>query len=614
MDSLDSSVRDGGDVNVQKSLNCNNADTNGRPVMLETTSDSTTAINVEANVVEGNQCENIAVPIVDAVTSRLQQHIQRLWVTSDSSFGRNQDQCTDDDEEMENKNSTMLHELTERPISIVPSTDRPEVAGGFDVCKEYGYKYEYTTDYHDEEDHDGEDEDDMTNTAPELGGKDTAKPQQPAMTPSVPFINLLGKIYHPIHDYNARRDDESSLFWFTYRCDFPEIRPYRITTDAGWGCMLRSAQMLLAHTFRVHYKSRQWMPPSSITRRRQDTFLRSILNWFADFPSKTDCPYSLHNMVAAGLTKYETLPGEWYGPGTASYVLRDLVSLHEKQGQPSLFRVHVASEATVYRDSVHKLMTQESKIRALQRRSDERGDDNTDDNVVPKESLAPTHPLDPTVLDSQKMDESEFIRTLEWDTGLLLLIPLRLGLNTFNGEYVKAIAHSFSLPQSVGILGGRPRGARWFYGAYVDGSKMLGLDPHTVQTAPSLRRQTQNGGANNSPGKPSLHVELSEEYLRSVHTTFQEAVPISRMDPSIALGFYCRSKKEFEELENSFKEFQKINGDCPDLFAFADKAPDYSLSTTMNDMLFDGEDAGELGPTHPEIAGDSSDEDDFVML
>ena len=621
MDSLDREKQQGGDLVALNTIESTDGSyQNGSSVLLVTPPACANETNIVAPQDADESAEppeSASVPIVEAVTTRLQQHIQRLWVTADSSFGGNQgeiDGQNDDNDNTDNVDSTMLRELTERPISIVPSKNKP-VVGGFDVCKEYGYKYEYTPDHHEDAQQDEDGEDEGVNNA--LGGGDSSlnsHQQHIAKSiPNLPNIYLLGKIYHPIHDYDTRRDDESSLFWFTYRCDFPEIRPYRITTDAGWGCMLRSAQMLLAHTFRLHYKSRQWKPSSSITRRRQDTFLRSILSWFADFPSKTDYPYSLHNMVAAGLTKYETLPGEWYGPGTASYVLRDLVALHEKQGQPSMIRVHVASEATVYCDSVHKLMTQESKMRALQR-SKEKSEDGRNDDTPAEEPVTLTHPLDPAMNTPPEMNESEFVKTLEWDTGLLLLIPLRLGLNNFNGDYAPIITFSFSLPQSVGILGGRPRGARWFYGAYADGSKMIGLDPHTIQNAPSRRRQSQKC-TNGTSGEATFQVELSEEYLRSVHTTFQEAVPISRTDPSISLGFYCRSKKDFEDLERSFETFRKQQGaKCPDLFTFADKAPDYSLSTAMNDMLLDGEEDGELGPAQVDPVDESSDEDDYVML
>jgi cysteine protease ATG4 len=210
--------------------------------------------------------------------------------------------------------------------------------------------------------------------------------------------------------------------------------------------------------------------------------------------------------------------------------------------------------------------------------------------------------LDPTV--PPLPQESELVKTLEWDTGLLLLVPLRLGLDKFHDDYVQSVAHTFRLPQSVGILGGRPRGARWFYGAYSDGSKVLGLDPHTVQSAPR-RRRIQAGLSSKTI------VDLSEDYLRSVHTTYPEVFPIHKMDPSIALGFYCRDKKDFAELETALQHWKEVQGNAaPELFTFCDKAPDYMSSAMKNMMLMDGG----LGDDDGDDADQESDDDEYVML
>lgn len=274
----------------------------------------------------------------------------------------------------------------------------------------------------------------------------------------IPFVYSLGRRYHPVHDYTERKEYEGSLFWWTYRYDFPEMNC--ISTDAGWGCMLRSAQMMLSQALRIHFKSRHWKPDPSTSKARKDDFVASLMTWFADFPSRTESVYSLHNMCAAGVAKYEMLPGDWYGPGTACYVMRDLVTMHQ-QKQSNVFRVHVSSEGTVYNDLVYELMTKDA---AQKRKSSQ--EENEKEAVV-----EPLHPLDPAISEPKsELDLSE----LEWDTSLLLLIPHRLGRDYFNEKYVKSVAHIFSLPQSVGILGGRPRGARWFYGAYADGSKVLG--------------------------------------------------------------------------------------------------------------------------------------------
>jgi cysteine protease ATG4 len=230
-------------------------------------------------------------------------------------------------------------------------------------------------------------------------------------------------------------------------------------------------------------------------------------------------------------------------------------------------------------------MTKESKQRAEQRKRAE-------EETVKVTSL---HPLDPAVPEPSREESTP----LEWDASLLLLIPLRLGLERFNPEYVNIVARTFSLPQSVGILGGRPRGARWFYGAYSDGSKVLGLDPHTVQLAPQI-----------SPNGTGDFVHLSDDYVSSVHAQYPEAFDLFRVDPSIALGFYCRDRKDFESLEQSLKILNK-NSSSPELVAFMDKAPDYLSSDAVNDM-FELDDGFANSASQPDDA--DCDEEDYVLL
>jgi cysteine protease ATG4 len=305
--------------------------------------------------------------------------------------------------------------------------------------------------------------------------------------------------------------------------------------------------------------------------------------------------------VAAGHAKYDKLPGEWYGPGTACYVLRDLVAVHEKNqqndSQKRMFRVHVAAGGTVYRDAIEETMVKDNKAVA-----------ESEKQKISQLLPPPAHPLDVAWEDEILDPLSEtLIRSndLSWDTALLLLIPLRLGLKNFNHEYVEAVAYTFSLPQSVGVLGGRPRGARWFYGALSDGSKIFGLDPHTVQAAPKRRPALVNG-------VPASVVDLSEEYLRSVHTTYPEVFSLPKMDPSIALGFYCRDRTDLEHVLSSLSAWKVAHPKSPDLFTVADRMPIYSIGASSLEATVDN--VFSTSMESDEEDENATDEDEFIML
>lgn len=490
--------------------------------------------------------------------------------------------------------------------NVFPLPETEINSGGFDCCREYNYFVEDDCDVTDERKKQAAhlllDSHSSSLQAESLFASTQSRSslldQHPMEENTRTYI--LGKVYHPVKEFDRRRADESSLFWYTYRYDFPEIKPYGICTDAGWGCMLRSAQMLLCQALRVHYKSREWGPPQSLDGRRYDPFIRSVMTWFADFPSTTDCVYSLHNMVASGLANYDKLPGEWYGPGTACYVLRDLVEMHDAQQRKKLlcgqleqrhFRVHVASNGEIYRDEIHALMTRDSRHRS------------NDEQKSCNNERVPAHPLD-VAWEEELVEPNTDV--VSWDTALLLLIPLRLGLDSFNEEYAESLSHTFSFPQSVGILGGRPRGARWFYGAMSDGSKIFGLDPHTIQAAPQRRSARVNG-------KVKLIVDLSDEYLRSVHTNSHESIALMRMDPSMALGFYFRNANDLSNFVHRLLLWKQSHPTLPALFHVADAMPDYStnVSSSFNDMMFS---SAVSSLVDKDEQHQLSDEDDYIIL
>jgi hypothetical protein len=284
---------------------------------------------------------------------------------------------------------------------------------------------------------------------------------------------------------------------------------------------------------------------NSIVERKNNHCMQNLLTWFADFPkgylqpfntttttttttassspytasssSSNDiiidggeaCWYSLHNMVAAGMARYETFPGEWFGPNTACYIVRDLVKCHyldwchendvdddtfddgsngnrtsgesgngnsngikhksdidtQSLSQPP-FQVYVASEACIYLDEIEELMTRQSNNNNNSSDNNNKSacneSDNTDlssnddtntfqndnDNNTPlsNDSSSTTflHPLSDTFLPTNTSSKATTAsqpklpppKPKPWNTSLLILIPLRLGLTTFQSNAI----------------------------------------------------------------------------------------------------------------------------------------------------------------------------------
>ena len=125
-----------------------------------------------------------------------------------------------------------------------------------------------------------------------------------------------------------------------------------------------------------------------------------------------------------------------------------------------------------------------------------------------------------------------------WDDALLAIIPLRLGLKALEATYVPQLLAALRLPQSAGVLGGRPRAALFFPGFARDDAgayRATGFDPHTVQPALVFPDDAF----------------VTEAHLASATCADPKKMALERLDPSLAVAFYCRDRADFLDLAES---------------------------------------------------------------
>lgn len=284
---------------------------------------------------------------------------------------------------------------------------------------------------------------------------------------------LLGKEYtiQKDDDFEELTKDIKTRLWFTYRRQFSPIGDSNLTSDSGWGCMHRCGQMLMGQALQLQHLGRDWIWEPECT----DKVYRKLLSQFND---KEECPYSIHKIASKGCTLEKQI-GQWFGPNTVVQVLKRLA---EEDNENDLV-VHVAMDSTVIKSEIKKLFF--------------------------KDTSSKTSPLD----NSSYTENSHPV---------LLAIPLRLGLYEIMPVYFDKLKVSFTIKQSLGIIGGKTNHASYYIG-YV-GNELIYLDPHTTQMH------------KDDPIDDSTY-----------HCSHPSRMPFSLLDPSIALCFYLKNVDDFEE-------------------------------------------------------------------
>nr|XP_046248280.1 cysteine protease ATG4C [Scatophagus argus] len=416
-------------------------------------------------------------------------------------------------------------------------------------------------------------------------------------------VLLLGKCYHfkaeddegpteasyePSEDnfvmgnVEAFRKDFASRVWLTYREEFPPLPGSTLTSDCGWGCMLRAGQMMLAQALILHFLGREWTWSGALALQPLDTetwtttaakrlvasleaslqgspgpfdnrsepvyqahaagsaeeadahlkemYHRTLVSWFGDSPS---AQLGLHRLVCLGLTMGKQA-GDWYGPAVVAHILKKAV---EKAMDPGLAGItaYVSQDCTVYSADVID-----------NHRAPRPG------QVSPERSDAPPSPQNDQPVSASTPSDSRAV---------IILIPVRLGGEKTNPEYFNFAKSILSLEYCIGIIGGKPKQACYFVGFQDD--SLIYMDPHYCQSF--------------------VDVSTSDFPLQSYHCPSPKKMPFSKMDPSCTIGFYSRSAEDYERIRQELsKVLQPSAKEKYPAFTFVQgHSRDYDLSASL---------------------------------
>lgn len=219
----------------------------------------------------------------------------------------------------------------------------------------------------------------------------------------------------------------------------------------------------------------------------------TLLGYFRD---NSQAPFSLHNFIqVAGESPLQVKPGEWFGPNAASLSIKRLTNSLRLWGPLPKVDVMISEASDMYDDRVKAAFS--------------------------------------------KVDVA----------GLLVLFPVRLGIDKINSVYHSSLLHLLSIPQSAGIAGGKPSSSFYFVGC--QGTELIYLDPHYPQ---------------------SSNTDDINQLNKSYHPRNYQRLDITGLDPSMMIGINLCNWDDYTAFKQSCAE------NSNKIIYFQENAPPQSVS------------------------------------
>ena len=342
-------------------------------------------------------------------------------------------------------------------------------------------------------------------------------------------LQIFHKKFQKNETFQNYRNKLNSFIYLSYRKNFNKIKSYRtknfLTSDCGWGCMIRSSQMILA---RAIYKILK-------TQGIKDKIERKIktIQYFLDNPiPKDNIPQQLisykNNLLKKNTNKNEAIIKGIYSPFSIR-MISNLGEIFKKSAGewfsdvnlPLIYNI-INSELKVIPDLkiypfLSNIILKDIINDSFELINDDNNNNNNEENFL--------------LYDNKKYVFKKMG---------LIFVSVRIGLYTISPEYFPSLNELFSCKEYLGFIGGKNFQASYFIG-YTD-NYVLYIDPHYAQSS------VEN--INNINDIASYNVkDLYELQYKNLQT-------------AMTLGFLFRNLKEFNDLKNFLENYSKKEYSC----------------------------------------------------
>jgi cysteine protease ATG4 len=358
---------------------------------------------------------------------------------------------------------------------------------------------------------------------------------------------MLGRFYNGIVATEFQ-DYLKTVIWFSYRKNFPKLlKTTAYDSDRGWGCMLRTGQMMFAEIIKRHF----FMKTSdNLTYLPTKDQMYELISYFADYEDdmENDVPFGIQRISKIANDEYKLKPGEWYKATTIAMILETLCDQYPKLPTKNL-KFAIFIEGTIYEDQILEKAFNQEKV------------ETSEQTQYSSEKL--DSPMSPG--EESKAEKAESIkkqRTGKWDNSVFVLAVTKTGLDDHNPIYLPTIKQLLMMKQSVGILGGNGTSAHYIIGTHQE--NVLFLDPHFVQKAPQNKTDLIN---------------LLPTYF--VEKPFQ--MKLKDIDTSVGFGFYLKDDADYLNFKATIL---KARADDPDfLMGYEQDTPQYTYKESSQKQI-----------------------------